>query len=62
MEEKLKWVLETWFYGSTNSLVRRAILDDSVSLDDFISGFHKLNLADKKELEEGYVPEEFQNV
>ena len=59
--EKLQWIVETWFGDSRNSLVCKAILDDNISLEDFISGFDALRNA-QMENDDDFIPSEFENV
>lgn len=62
MNRKLEWILETWFDGSLNRMVEKAILDERISFEEFRSGFEKIRNAQWDGNTEDFIPEEFKKL
>lgn len=60
--EKLSWFLEHHYNLFHADMIYRAILDDSVSANDFINGVIAIGLAESDDDSDEFTPEEFINV
>ena len=60
--EKLSWFFEQYYNLFHADMICRAILDDSVSANDFINGVIAIGLVESDDDSDEFTPEEFINV
>lgn len=62
MYDKLGWVLQYHHNVFHADMVEKAIMDDNVSLDDFIKGYEAVCISERDTDDDEFTPNEFKNV
>ena len=62
MNNKFAWLLDCHYNIFHSIMIQRAIYDDSVSLDDFITGCEQISISERDTDDDEFTPKEFKNV